>query len=294
MIIIYFDSVQFPIMTASVQLSDTSAFVMLLMKDGIHTSKNSQVYRSMLDLSSGREFLRECAHVWPHLDELVLNRKSVILQEVKSSVQSGINQVIIFGSGMDALSLEITSLNDTVQVYEVDVDQMEHKQLLVNKVMQDTGRIMCITADLNQSSRVVSNVLDARWDRSKPTLLIFEGISYYLKPGALWEIVRQFSSHAVNHVILEYIVPRDMIDKERAHIPDEVFGIIQDTLPYDLEIDRFEYNAIVQRAKAIGGFDIRRHTMSNIERRRTGANHFFPTESSGWVEIACFKTMPDR
>lgn len=267
---------------------------MLLMKDGIHTSKNSQIYRSMLNLSSGRGLLRECAQVWPHLDELVLNRKSAILQEVKSSVQSGINQVIIFGSGMDALSLEITSLNDTVQVYEVDADQMEHKQLLVNKVIQDTGRIMCITADLNQSSRVVSNVVDASWDRSKPTLLIFEGISYYLKPGVLWELVRQFSSHAVNHIILEYIVPRDMIDKERAHIPDGVFGIIQDTLPYNLEIDRFEYNAIVQRAKAIGGFDIRRHTMSNIERRRTGANHLFPTESSGWIEIACFKTMPDK
>lgn len=247
---------------------------------------------SMLDLSSGQDLLRDCTRVWPHLSELVLNRKSAILQEVKSSIQSGISQVIIFGSGMDALSLEITSVNDMVQVYEVDAHQMEYKQQLVNEIVQDIGHITCVTVDLNQPSEVISRIVDAGWDKNKQTILVFEGISYYLKPGVLWEIVRRFSSHAVNHVIVECIVPKNMIDKERAHIPDNVFGIIQNTLPENLNINRFGYDTIVQHVKTIGGSETRRHTMSSIEERRTGANRFFPTVSSGWVEIVCFKTTP--
>ncbi|MXX20407.1 MAG: class I SAM-dependent methyltransferase [Cenarchaeum sp. SB0665_bin_23] len=279
-------------MTPSVQLSDTSAFVILLMSDGIHVSKNSQRYMDMLDLSCGIDLLKDCTRVWPHLGEIVLNRKSTILQEVKFMMQDGAEQVIIFGSGMDALSLEITSLNNTVQVYEVDAHHMKHKQQLLNKAMQSTHNITCITADLNQPSRVISKIADAGWDKNRQSVLIFEGISYYLKSETLWEIIRQSSSCAANHVIVEYMVPSDMIDAERAHIPDDVFGIIQNSLPDNLRINRFGYDTIVQNVRIMGGSDIRRHTMSSIEKRRTGTNRIFPTESSGWIEVACFKTAP--
>lgn len=272
----------------SIQLSDTSAFVMLLLGNSIHTSQNSQRYMEMLDLTAGQELLKDCTMVWPHLDELVINRKSIILQEVKASIQSGVCQVVIFGSGMDALSIEITSLYDTVQVYEVDSHQMEHKQQLVNEVMQDTRRITCVAVDLNQPSKVISKITDSGWDKNRPSVLVFEGISYYLEHGVLWEIARMFSSHAPNHAIVEYMVPKNMIDARRSHIPDGVFGVIQDKLPQNLKVNRFGHDTAIRHVEAIGGLDIRRHTMSSIEKSRTGANRFFPTKSSGWMEIVCF------
>lgn len=287
------ESCAIQVMTASIQLADTSAFVILLTKDGIHTSQNSRKYMSMLDLSSGKKLYQECMRVWPHLDELVLNRKSAILQEAKSRIQDNhIEQVAIFGSGMDALSLEIISENDFVKVYEIDAHQMEHKQVLIDRVTHNTGRITCVTADLNRPDEVMTGIGNAGWDKSKPSILVLEGISYYLKPEALLDIIERFSENAVNHIIVEYIVPGHMIDKERAHIPDTVFGIIQQTVSGGLKIERLTYDNIRQLAKAVGGTDSRRHTMHGIEKRRTGKNRFFPTESSGWVEVVCFKTTP--
>ena len=281
-------------MTAPFKLSDTSALVMLLMGDSIHTSSYSRRYRAMLDLSPGRDLMERCTSVWPHLNELVWNRKSAILEETASCIRDGIRQVIIFGSGIDSLSLEAIALNDTVRVYEVDAYHMDYKREMVDKVTPDASRIECVEADLELPDETARKVADAGWSEDAPTLLVLEGITYYIKQDVLWSIVKRFSRRAANRVVMEYIVPRDRIDSERAHIPDIVFGTIQQSLPEYMDISRFGYDTIMERAREVGATGGSRYTMRSMERRRTGANRFFPTDSSGWIEVACFRTSPGK
>lgn len=277
------------------KLSDTSAFVTLLAGDDIHTSAYSSRYRAMLDLSAGRDLLRRCTEVWPHLNELVKNRKKCILDETLRCIRAGTEQVIILGSGLDPLSLEIVFRMENVRVYEVDAEQMDTKTALVEKVAPEAaGRIACVTADLARPPEVVRKVAVAGWDGSVPSVLVVEGISYYLRQPDLWAIVSLFGEASPNDVLLEYMVPRDMIIPERAHIPDGVFGIIRQGLDGPLAIARFGHDAVRRRAEKIGGLVVRRHTMRSIELSRTGANRYFPTDESGWVEVAHIRTLPFR
>ena len=277
------------------RLSDTSAFVTLLAGDDVHTSSYSSRYRAMLDLSSGRDLLQRCTAVWPHLNELVKNRKRCILDETIRCIEAGTGQVIILGSGLDPLSLEIVSRTGGVHVYEVDVEQMATKRMLVEKAAPEAaGRITCVTADLARPPEVVRKVTAAGWDCSASSVLVLEGISYYLRQPDMWATVSLFGEDSPNDVMLEYMVPRNMISPERAQIPDDVFGIILQSLDGPLSIARFGHDDVRSRAEKIGGLVMRRHTMRSIELSRTGANRHFPTDESGWIEVVHIRTLPLR
>ncbi len=277
------------------RLSDTSALVTLLAGDDVHTSAYSSRYRVLLDLSAGRSLLRRCTAVWPHLNELVKNRKKCILEETLRCIGAGTNQVIILGSGLDPLSLEIVSRTEGVHVYEVDAEQMDTKRELVGKAAPEAaGRITCVAADLARPPEVVRKVTAAGWDGSASSVLVLEGISYYLRQPDLWAILSLFGEDSTNDILMEYMVPPNMIAPERAQIPDGVFGVILQSLDYPMSIARFGHEEVRSRAEKINGLVVRRHTMRSIEFSRTGANRHFPTDESGWIEVAHIRTLPLR
>ena len=275
------------------RLSDTSAFVTLLAGREVHTSPASLKYLDMLDLSPGKGLMRRCSGVWPHLDQLVKNRKECILNETLECISGGIKQVVILGSGIDTLSLEIVSRTEDTVVYELDADNLDAKRRLLREVAPDAAdRIRCVTADLGQPAEAVARAAAVGWRSSIPSVVVLEGISYYLREHSLWDIIRRFGAGAGNCTILEYMVSAAHIEPERAHIPDDVFCTIQKYMASPLEISRLDYAHIREMVTRIGGRVVRRHTMHSIERRRTGTNQHFPTEQSGWIEVCLIRTTP--
>ena len=277
----------------AVKLSDTSAFVTLLAGREVHTSPHALRYLNMMDLSPGEGLIRKCIRVWPHLDQLVKNRKRCILDETLECLSGGIGQVVILGSGIDTLSLEVVSRMEGVVVYELDADNMDVKRRLLDEAAPDVaGRIRCVTADLGRPSEAAARAAEAGWRADVPSVLVLEGVSYYLGERTLWEIIRRFGADSENHTILEYMVPPGSIEPERAHIPDDVFDTIGEYLSDRLDIYRLDHNTVQKRASEIGGRVVRRHTMHSMEMLRTGATRHFPTERSGWIEVCRMQTRP--
>ena len=276
-------------------LSDTSAFVTLLAGREVHTSPASLRYLDMLDLSPGEDLLRRCYEVWPHLDQLVKNRKKCVLEETLECISAGARQVVILGSGIDTLSLEIVSRVSDVAVYELDTDNLDAKQSLLNEAApEDADRVACVTADLGRAAEAVTKTVAAGWRSDIPSVLVLEGISYYLREPAMWEIIRRFGTGAENDIILEYIIPARYIAPERVHIPDDVFDTIQEYMSTPLAISRMDPARIREIAAGTGGHVLRRHTMHSMEKSRTGTNRHFPTESSGWIEVCRIRMPPSR
>ena len=277
------------------RLSDTSAFVTLLAGRDVHTSPASLRYLDMLDLSHGEDLLRRCYMVWPHLDQLVKNRKRCVLEETLECISAGARQVVILGSGIDALSLEIVSRVKDVAVYELDTANLDAKRSLLEEAApEDSGRVACVTVDLGRAAEAVDKTVAAGWRRDIPSVLVLEGISYYLKEPAMWDIIRRFGTGAENDVLLEYIVPAACIATERAHIPDAVFDIIREYMSAPLEISKMDPARLRETVAGTGGRVLRRHTMHSMEKSRTGTNRHFPTESSGWVEVCRIRMPPSR
>lgn len=268
------------------QLSSTSAFVSLLAGDAIHTSIYSTRYRGMLDLSSGMHLLNECSVFSPYLAELVKNRKWIILDEVLRGIQQGARQVVILGSGLDTLSLEIAWRKRDVTIYEIDVAQMELKEELIRRTApRVANRIRCVTADLSQIKEMIQKIKEAGWTESESSVVVLEGISYYLKPKQMWENIRCLDKCRKNKNVLEYMTPAECIRPDRADIPDRVFDIIQKSISESIQIERFSYETVARQARAAGYDVISHNTMHDIEKKRTGISRYYPTVSSGWVEI---------
>lgn len=277
----------------AVKLSDTSAFVTLLAGRDVHTSHHALRYLDMLDLSPGEDLIRKCLNVWPHLDQLVKNRKRCILDETLECLRGGMGQVVILGSGIDTLSLEVASKAEKATIYEIDTDNMDAKRRLLDEAAPDVAdRIRCVTADLGRPFEAAARAAEAGWRADVPSVLVLEGVSYYLGDRVLWESIRRFGTGSENQVILEYMVPSESIEPGRAHIPDDVFDTISEYLSDRLDIYRLSHDTVRKRAAELGGMVVRRHTLHTMEMHRMGTTRHFPTERSGWIEVCRMLTRP--
>ena len=272
---------------------DTSSLVLLWSDGVIHTSKMSKKFLSLLDLDSGRQLLSQCNEVWPHYDQVIKNRKKCILESVlESIIVKEISQVVIFGSGMDALSLEIVSCAKNVTVYEVDIAQMNLKENIIKQIDSTLNNsIKCIGSDITKTSKAIQEIKQNGWDCTKPSIIVFEGISYFLTEKNLWDLVSEFStSNQANILLLEYLIPEEEISKDRVHIQDHVFGAIQMHVSSGKsQITRYNTNKIKLHLEKIHGEIIQHYTLKDMEKSRTGQNAHFQTSQSGWIEICQIK-----
>ncbi len=274
-------------------ISDTSALVLLLDNPPVYGSDYTSAYRNMLDLSAGFELMRQCYEIWPHLDQIIKNRKKCILDETLRSLGPDTKQVVLLGSGIDALSLELLSCMPDIRIYEVDLYMMDVKRDLVRVAAPDVAdQIRFTEADLCNPEEVIRRISLEGWRSEEPSVLVLEGISYYLMPDALWSLLSMLGKDAANHVILEYILPDEAIGPTRSHIPTRIFDAILQSLSSPMEIYRFGYDTVVANLKRIGGSIMHHHTMKQMEFARVGYNHHFPNDNSGWVEVVCIRTRP--
>ena len=277
----------------SINRSSTSALVLLLATDSItdvvHTSQAAKRYLDTLYLAPGQEMYAKCMRFWPHYPDVIKNRKTCILEMTDDAIRGGITQVVVFGAGFDVLSLDVVSRFKDCRFFEVDVANMDEKNQIIRSVDSLLGnRIRCIEMDISGSADVMAVLVEHGWDVDAPSLVIFEGISYYLPESTLWSVINMFGSISKqNQIILEYMVPNGEIQRERVPVAEYLFNLIAG----DSELCRItQYGAedIESRIRNLGGRLLRHDGMMEIEKRRTSENTVFPTARSGWIRVCNF------
>jgi len=285
-------------------MSSTSSLILLWARPPVHTSPAARAYLRLLDLSDGEELLRRCDAIWRHYGEVIKNRKRQILNLVldAASRRSG-SQIVIFGSGMDALSLEAASAVPDASVYEVDHDGMDEKRQLIARCAGGNAgsRIRCITAELGDTDAVMGSLRSSGWRQSRPSILVFEGISYWVSERSLSDLISGFRTPDLsNTLVLEYLVHRSRIADGRASIPDRIFAEVQNEIraesgagspvtprrrrPDSADIARYDAERI-QGLLGHAATVTDRFTLREMELGRTGRNTHFGTDQSGWIEV---------
>ena len=270
------------------KLSATSALVLLWTKGEIHTSNISSQYLKVLKLKEGEKLLSKCDQVWPFYSEVIKNRKQCILDIVRNSIKKNqIKQIVILGAGMDPLSLEIVDENKNVKIFEIDYSNTSVKQKIIEDIDYDLrNSIKLINGDLTKPKIILKNLLKFGWNKKNRTLVIAEGISYYLSENSLWNVFKIFETeNNRNQLVMEYLVPHEDISKRRAIIPDQIFYMISTDMEL-LSITRYDVNKIKKRLKDLNGKIVKSYTMKEMEKNRTGKNYHFRRAKSGWIE-AC-------
>ncbi len=271
-------------------ISSTSAAVILLAEGRVHTSPLARRFLGMLNLDSGRWLHVKLARYWTHYDQIVKNRKSCILGlERLAAAEGGIEQVVIFGAGFDALSLEIHARQGRCRVFEIDIKNMDEKSSLMRSMDPSIAdHIRCITTNMYSTDTIIPGLVEQGWRPDEPSTVIFEGISYYLPPYILWDVIGRFRTGTnTNQVIMEYLVPSEAIAKERNHIAQYPFDLIaaDSGLIY---ITRYDVREITARVESLGGALVQHYDMMRMEKDRTSGNAIFKTRESGWIEVCRF------
>ncbi len=264
------------------KLSSTSALVLLWAKQKCYKSKSANHYLSQLDLTEGKYLYDQCGEVCSFYDEVIINRKYAILNILKNSFanESDILQLIIAGAGFDALGIEVKELYPHVTIFEIDVENMNTKShLLIEPGSKSKNNIKFITANILDIPNFIKNLIDHEWNPKIPTLLVLEGISYYVLPKSIQNII-----HAINPklVIFEFLKHNNEISIDRLHIPSKVFGLISSLCKLS-PITKYNYTQIGKLFNSISV--IEKYSMKILEQMRTGSNKNFMTEDSGWIEV---------
>ena len=161
---------------------------------------------------------------------------------------------------------------------------MKLKNNLINSLL-DTHSITCITGDLTDHNCIISNLLKHGWNKNVPSLIIIEGLSYYLSESELYNIVNVFKTkNQHNHIILEYLLPNNQITKKWQAIAEYPFNLIS---KYNnlRSITRYNLSDISSQLKILDGKILNHYTMQHMEQSNILKNNVFDSKNPGWIEI---------
>jgi O-methyltransferase involved in polyketide biosynthesis len=281
-------------MAGSLELEPTAALVMDWAKDLYRTGAAAD-FVARLDLSAGQRMRRECDSVCPWYTEVMMNRKWFI-RHIASAFVSGSDepcQVLILASGKSPLALELLENNPEriVSVVETDLAGMNEKQQVYREIAPSLEKkIRCIHADLYDPDETRDAVLaTGAFDPGCPTIIIFEGISYYLPPAVSSAALSQFASKSgQNTIIVDSLLPSSLVREDRRYITRGIWGIINRDCNFSNSVT-YSPDEMEAMLSSAGGDQVLHHAMDEMERLRTGKNRYFPTAAHGWIRISTAK-----
>jgi len=266
----------------TLKLSSTSALVLLWAGQDCYRSEWARNFLGRLNLEEGRPLYEKCAAICPYYDQVIKNRKFGVFHLIEQafSDRNGHYQVIIAGAGLDALGIEVTERYPNVKVFELDRENMGWKFNLYGETGDiSKPKIFFIETDLLTPSSVYKSLVVHGWDSMKETLMIFEGISYYLPAEILRKLVRVVRP---DWAIVEFLKQNDKIDADKAVIPKKIFDVISNECGLS-HIKRYSGSELEKYCADMSVSDT--CSMKFLEMARTGANRYFPAEDSGWIEV---------
>ena len=280
--------------TAGHELSATSAYVLLLSGKESYPLSDANGYFDCLDLTPGKSYFDNCFKIWPHYDQVIKNRKFTINKICSSFFEQSTDnrQVIILAAGLAPLSLELALAFSSVNIFDTDRSFMDLKLNLMNRLHTDSSvleRIKCVSADIRNPELLHKSLVENGWNPSKPSLIVAEGISYYIEKTDLYNIFRIFKTDAhENFGVIEYLVPLVNINPEYRQIPEKVFNLISQQCCIKT-LSSFEYIELQSCVNnLLSGHITEHYTLHKMELFRKGCNLYFPADNSGWIEICSF------
>jgi len=275
-----------------IHISGTSALVLLWGGKEAYKSKLAQKYLEQLDLSSGYELYNECSKIWEPYHAILRNRKFGVFNFVESILKDNFDaQVVILAAGIAPLSLDIIERFPDAKIFDIDIENMPMKKKLFEKVSDGSfeNKIEFIESDITNKDILTESLIQHGWDKNRNTIVIAEGISYYVTEDELWNAFSVFQTNdKSNFIILESRVPQEKVCVERRDIQERVWEYLTNALTLKF-VTRYYDEKVKEYSEKINAEVIEKHTMKDIEMLRFGKNKIFTTDDSGWIEVRKLK-----
>lgn len=117
------------------------------------------------------------------------------------------SQVIILGTGFDtrAIRFEKVIKENNMVIYEVDLKAMlEYKQQIIEREIKcNTDHVKFVSCNF-QKDNVIEKLLQHEFDLNKPTLILWEGVIYYLSQKNIEDYLELFKNNIRNKLQITF------------------------------------------------------------------------------------------
>lgn len=126
------------------------------------------------------------------------------------------SQVIILGTGFDSRAIRFEKLlkENNIQVYEIDLKAMldYKKEIINNEIKANIDHVTFVACNF-QKDNVIEKLSESGFDFKRPTLILWEGVTYFLTKENIEYYLKLFKDNVHNklQITLDYAF-RDYID----------------------------------------------------------------------------------
>lgn len=264
------------------KISATSALVLNWSAPNLWQTTQALDYLNNLDMSKGKELIDqfdETANYWH--TQVVSGRKfwmkKATLEFLKHYPQA---QIIILGAGIAPLSIEIGSLYPSCKIFDVDQYAMAEKEALVNK---NPNNIKFIECDVSNITLLQKKLNDAGFNPHVPSMIIMEGIVYYISSDSLLSILKHFRQFDPVITCDFSVFSEKVNEKTRGYLTDVRKKIINyANLSF---FTCYDENEMAQLFKMAGFQNVRLINTRQIQKERTGSEEPFTANDISWNRV---------
>jgi O-methyltransferase involved in polyketide biosynthesis len=124
---------------------------------------------------------------------------------------------------------------------------------------------------------------EAAYDAEIPTIVPLEGISYYIAEEHFRRVMALFrSDQHSNRIVLEYMLPCELVKEERRQIPRGKMEIIGRYAELQ-HVQCYNPSRVEQLFESAHGAVIAHYDLFDMEHVRTGERRRFAERDDGWI-----------
>jgi O-methyltransferase involved in polyketide biosynthesis len=263
-------------------ISATSALVLNWTSKDIWKSKNAREYFESLDLNEGESLLIKFSDQEKYMHtQSVTNRKYFVRKHIVEFLKENKKgQVIILAAGIAPLSVEIASLFPESIVFDIDKYSMPDKEKHLNNTCPN---IKFIEADITDIEFLKRAMIKNGWNPDKPSILVMEGITYYLLENDLKNILSFFAGNQAR-LVADFGLKPECVNEKNRIFGVAVFSKIKESVGLDF-VNFYEPAYFIKLVKECGFENPKRFIMNDIQLERTGQKDPFNFEESGWISL---------
>lgn len=263
----------------------TSAFVLLFTSEDVYDGESAKRLLRSVDLSAGLGIKNHFARWWEDIYEEIGNRKFGVKRQSCAYLDDHPTaQVVCLGGGLDPLSLDLAESYPEATIFDVDMANMDLKEEITASI--GGPAINFCTANLADPEGMVKVLKAAGWDEDRLTLMIAEGITYYV-PKPVFKMTFASLRNPGGGIILEYSLPDEEFQETlRADEYAEFFQELRAVLDMPFPIQRYSSDDVINLAKDLGAQVVITQRQHELERLRKGKNELRMDPTQGAIRIS--------
>ena len=266
----------------------TSAFVLLFTEKDIYDGSAAKRFLSSVDLTAGQGLKDHFKDAWDLAYAEIATRKVRVKQLSQEYLHANPGaQVVSLGGGLDPMTLDLAELFPEASVFDVDMDQMDVKAEITAAI--DGPRVHFVTAHLGDASALTQSLMAAGWDAGAPTLVVAEGITYYVPAPIFAQALAAVRTDG-GALVLEYSLPDDEItDANHKETMVAFYPELTTLLQLPFPMVRYSSSYVQTLAGQLRGKVAKTLYEHEAELLMKGRNEFFGAPDSGVIRVSLIR-----